>query len=62
MKARRDDDMDGSPLLASLILYSPDERMPLDAAFALIDYNSRRPGILSGRSDNEEGVEHDYEF
>lgn len=59
MKARRDDDMDGSPLLASLILYSPDERMPLDAAFAFTDQRSRRPGILSGRSDREEGIDHE---
>lgn len=61
MKSRRDDDMDGSPLLASLILYSPDERMPLDAAFALTDHNSRRPGILSGRADQEEGADHAHE-
>lgn len=59
MRSRRDDDMDGSPLLASLILYSPaDAPLPLDAAFALGDHNHRRPGVLSGRADLEEGIEH----
>lgn len=55
MRTRNDDDMDGSPLLASLILYSPDETMPVDMAIAFTDYrNRRRPGILSGRADREE--------
>lgn len=49
------DDYDSAPL--GRYLYAPQSTLPVDALIALGDARQRRPGILSGRADNEETEE-----
>lgn len=49
------DDYDSAPM--GRYLYAPQSTLPVDALIALGDARQRRPGILSGRADNEETEE-----